>query len=96
LAVGIATIAAYWPARWIMADMQSHKIWVSNLSVNMIMVFGIWGASSPWISCRLWNLRRKNKVSEKNVPAWFRWTVLAVVVLGLVYYMTLWGMETRW
>lgn len=76
--------------------MQSQKVWVSNLSTNMILVFALWGGASPWISCRLWNLRRKNKVPEKDIPAWFRWTILASVILGLVYYMTLWGMETRW
>jgi len=76
--------------------MLRTQIWVSNLSVNMLLVFALWGMASPWISCRLWNLKRKNKVTEKDVPAWFQWTILAVVVLGLVYYMTLWGMKTRW
>jgi len=64
---------------------SAEKIWVSNITFNLVAVFFIFGFSASYIAEKLW----------PSGPKWASWIVLSVLMVGLIYWMTLWGYETR-
>ena len=92
---GIALIALYWGGKNILIGDLRWEVSISNIMVNMILVFGVFGFYGGRIADRIWWLIRKG-TRPKRCPIWFSAVVTILLVVGLVYYMTLWGLETRW
>lgn len=65
---------------------QGQVFWIteSTLTVNMVLLFALWGGACPIISKKL------------NKPRWFGYVALAPVLIGLIFLMSLFGAETRW
>lgn len=81
-----AVAGAYFPMRARMVGFESvERIVVSNITFNLIAVFFLWGYCCPIITKRVW----------PSAPPWVSYVLLSVVLLGLIYWMTLWGYEPR-
>ena len=85
---GLCTILlgiSYQPVKLLFIT-QEPTIWItkSNLTVNMILLFMAWGASCPIIAKKL------------NKPVWVGYAIMGPVLIALVFFMRLFGMETRW
>lgn len=82
-----ATIAlSYMPLRDRLTGQEPlERVTVSNITFNLLLTFFIFGVSASWIADRIW----------PRGPRWKSWAVLSVLMVGLIYWMTLWGYETR-
>ena len=92
---GIALIALYWGGKNILIGDLRWEVSISNIMVNMIFTFAFFGIFGGRMADRIWWLIRKG-TKPKRSPAWFSYSVSLICVIALVYYMTLWGLETRW
>lgn len=66
---------------------------LSNLTTNLCIMIILWLWFTDDISTALW---RKVFRQAGKAPRWFFLVILLVVIFGLIYYLTLWGYETRW
>ena len=73
-------------------------VWIATMSdvtINLILLFGIFGLFGGKLADRLsWLIRLRPKGSR--APLWFSVSVFVILMLALVGYMSLWGMEARW
>ena len=92
---GVALIALYWGGKNILIGDLRWEVSISNIMVNMIAVFFVFGFYGGRIADRIWWLIRKGS-KPKRSPTWFSFPVTLILIIGLVYYMTLWGLDTRW
>jgi len=92
---GISLIALYWGGKNILIGDLRWEVSISNIMVNMIIMFGFFGVFGGRIADRIWWIIKKG-TKPKRCPFWFSMGVTALLIVGLIYYMTLWGLETRW
>ena len=87
----IAIIASYWPTHELLISQRpTQSVNVSNITVNMILTFIV-------------VVILFKKIAELFKPKLspFRYKLLRVslwltAVFGLIYWLSLWGYETRW
>ena len=87
------TVASYWLLREMIVGLEEQGIIASNLTINIVLMIGIWSYFCQDLTNAVY---RKVRGKDKTAPVWLSWVVLVFIVLGLVYYLTLWGFETRW
>ena len=64
---------------------------LSNLSVHLVVMLGLWGYFNEPLTRAVYM-----KIRKKEPPKWLSWVTLFVVVFVLIQWLTLWGFETRW
>ena len=86
-------LLVYFPMKPELIGIGQTGLHLSNLTVNVSIMCLLWFWFVDDIARAVWKkvLRRKSKC-----PAWFNVVMLVTVVFGLIYYLTLWGYETRW
>jgi len=84
---------AYLPLKNEFIGMEVHGLHISNMTTNLWVMVILWLWFVPDISSALWSKIKRRKA---KAPAWFHVGMLISVILGLIYYLTLWGYETRW
>jgi len=82
----------YWLLRPILIGTERQEYTTySTLSTNIILMFAVWG----YFNQPIWD-RVYYKVRKRAAPGWFSWVMLVPMLVGLMYYLTLFGYETRW
>ena len=76
---------SYYPVKALFIA-QEPVVWVTkaSLTMNVILLFMAWGASCPIIAKKL------------NKPVWFGYAIMTPVFLALIFFLSLFGLETRW
>ena len=86
--VSLAVVAAivYWPAREFMKHQEPYGLmWVSNLTVNYILMFMLAGGATPWLTKKLF----------PRAPKWLQYVTLAIVIMILLMFVKALGYQTR-
>jgi len=89
----IAGILIYLPLKNEFIGMEIRGLHISNMTTNLWVMVILWLWYVNDMSTAIWSKIKKRRV---KAPAWLNITVLMIVVIGLIYYLTLWGYETRW
>ena len=88
--LAIACIPAYLFGRTIMIEQEpTGYVVASNLTLNYVIMFVLAGAISPWLSTKLYFLRRFKKSTASGI-------VMLTLVCVLLIALTLAGMRMRW
>lgn len=89
----ITGILVYFPIKNEFIGAEVHGLHLSNMTTNLWVMIILWLWYVNDISTGIWSKIRRKKV---KAPVWFNIIVLMMVIVGLIYYLTLWGYETRW
>lgn len=89
----IAGILVYLPLKNEFMGLEVHGLHLSNMTTNLWIMIILWLWFVNDIATAIWS---KIKRKRTKAPVWLNYIVLMIVVAGLIYYLTLWGYETRW
>jgi len=89
----IAGILIYLPLKNEFIGMEIRGLHLSNMTTNLWVMVILWLWYVNDISTAIWSKIKKRRV---KAPVWLNVATLMAVVMGLIYYLTLWGYETRW
>lgn len=89
----IAGILVYLPLKNEFIGLEVRGLHLSNMTTNLWIMIILWLWYVNDIASAIWSKIKRKKV---KAPVWLNITVLMTVVVGLIYYLTLWGYETRW
>jgi len=89
----IAGILVYFPLKNEFIGLDIRGLHLSNMTTNLWVMVVLWLWFVPDISSAVWSKIKKRKT---KAPVWLHVGTLAIVIMGLIYYLTLWGYETRW
>ena len=89
----IAGILAYLPLKNEFIGLEVRGLHLSNMTTNLWVMIILWLWYVDDMASAIWSKIKRKKV---KAPVWFNIVILIMVVIGLIYYLTLWGYETRW
>ena len=89
----IAGILVYLPLKNEFIGIETHGLHISNMTTNLWVMVILWLWYVNDIASAIWSKIKRRRV---KAPVWFNIGILMMVIIGLIYYLTLWGYETRW